>query len=525
MTSINPKRGLKKAFSNLAKHASNRLFKGAQPKQTQRKPRQQKVNKPRHERTKGLTINAEAPTNISVTRRNTGPTSGRSNLFRVSHREYVKDVMSAVNFTATSVNINPGLPTFTSWLSNIAPWYELYTVHSMEFEYVPMTSTASSGRMIYSVDYDAEDAIPTTLVACENTGDSTSSSIWAPFKLRCQPRNLKSMVKQRYVRRAGVNGDLKTYDIGKFIVGVDGCANGTTKIGQVYVRYDITFSIPQLGVSGYNPGYLANWGTRALTVSQGTLGTGTTYYPFEAGVIANMMYGDDSLITDSGLAYPLVVHGSRTTMVLPAGEYLYTVATTNSAVTGTISGTGSTTFNAGGVGITNAFDYNVNVTDPGFNTTRENKIFHITVSAASVAAGTNYFYLSAVAAATSGTSAVTHYHNFTPLPYNYAPTFLKNSKNNLVQRMAALERKYDIESKEAKENDLIDEVKLLRLAKLEALFDKYGDCEIKTNNSELNERQFTTTSSGVKHYNSPDPEYVLVKKDATFNKSPGCMTG
>jgi hypothetical protein len=349
MSVLQPKRGFKGIAQKLRSFATSKMLPKKAIKRVEKvienkkKNKNKKIQNHKNEEFKGTNkmTTQTAPTNISVTRRNSGANFGRSNTITIRHREYVKDITSATTFTVTGVAINPGLPTFTAWLSNIAPWYESYVMHKLSFEYVPMIATSASGRMIYAVDYDADDSDPTTLTECENTGDSTSSSIWAPFTLHCQKRNLHKMVKERYVRVGDTTHDLKTYDVGRFLVGVDGCSDAVTKIGQVYAVYEVTFITPQLHRDPVSLSHAFNRfaSTRILTPALAIATSTTVWYPLENNS-TGILWGDDSAFL-SPTYYNTKVVTSRTCLVLPTGTYscqwLMHVAGTSITGAGSIS--------------------------------------------------------------------------------------------------------------------------------------------------------------------------------------------
>ena len=102
--------------------------------------------------------------------------------------------------------------------------------------------------MIFSVDFDASDAAPTTKQQMEDTVPHADSMPCENLRLRlpkAQMHGSNSLAK--YVRTGGLpgNADIKTYDVGNLNVATQGVP-ANVEIGELRVRYSITFSVPVL---------------------------------------------------------------------------------------------------------------------------------------------------------------------------------------------------------------------------------------------------------------------------------------
>jgi hypothetical protein len=258
----------------------------------------------------------------------------------ITHREFCFDVNSESKYNPVRIPIQPGMPSLTRWLANIAPWFESYMFLSLEFEYVPSISTGRDGRLILGVDYDSNDSTPADIHVLENLGDNASGSVWAPLKLRCTNANLHKMVRERYVRTTDpkLHQDINTTDSGVFFLAIDGAdaAHDGTKMGAMYVTYSIRLITPQVHTAASTNAVQQSYAGSASTYD---FPTTSTNYPILTGSIVTSMngistnrWGDGSLL-DGNSIVPLQDYGSGRGFKLPAGTWdlLIAVSTTYAA--------------------------------------------------------------------------------------------------------------------------------------------------------------------------------------------------
>lgn len=139
-------------------------------------------------------------------------------------------------------NFQPGL--LFPWCSGVARNFEKYEPHFVRIRYVPSCSTATGGGVCMLFDTDPYDIVPGTVSDMLSSSLSVAGPAWAPLEINLPSHLLKSY--HRYYTRVGaVQGDLKTYDLGKLII-----ANtaAVTTTGKIFVDYDITFHVPQIAV-------------------------------------------------------------------------------------------------------------------------------------------------------------------------------------------------------------------------------------------------------------------------------------
>lgn len=175
----------------------------------------------------------------------------------ITHREYLAPVSaSAADFAVLSRAMNPGLGASFPWLSQIARQYESYTFTRLRFNYVPSCSTATAGSVQLAVDFDAADPLPTTRPHMMSYSGAISGPVWSPLVLDAVKLDLFKFAKERYTRGTIIpaNLDIKTYDVGMFIVATDGVSSA---VGDVYVDYTIVLRTPQVtDIDAVDSGYL-----------------------------------------------------------------------------------------------------------------------------------------------------------------------------------------------------------------------------------------------------------------------------
>jgi len=165
---------------------------------------------------------------------------------RIRHREYVLDVVGSgvVSFTVSSfLAINPGLQTLFPWLSNLANNFEAYLFRALSFQYRTDSSSATVGKLMMAVDYDAADPAPSSKQQMLQQRTKCDCALWQMVDMDCDPADL-SKLPQRYVRNGVVaSTDVKTYDVGVLSI-AQSSVGATTVIGELFVEYDVELITP-----------------------------------------------------------------------------------------------------------------------------------------------------------------------------------------------------------------------------------------------------------------------------------------
>jgi hypothetical protein len=195
----------------------------------------------------------------------------------ICHREFLQDISGSAAFTMQLINpINPGLPTFAPWLSQVAMNYDEYELQGCVVEFVSTSAefngvNAAIGSVMISTSYDSYDpAFPDKRSMDSAEYATTSKSCEDQLHpIECDPH--LNPIKELYIRTPtiGIQGDRRFYDLGTTYVATQGQNTGAV-IGELWVSYKIKLLKPKL-VNSYN-GY-------AQIVSD-PIGSITTANPF-----------------------------------------------------------------------------------------------------------------------------------------------------------------------------------------------------------------------------------------------------
>lgn len=169
---------------------------------------------------------------------------------RIVHKELVANVVGSANFTvATTIPLQPGLPTFLKWLATQAVGWETYMWNKLEFHSFTRTGSNIPGSLSLIPDYDAEDAAPTDEISASSYKDLVEDAPWKDICCKLPKDRLHPLGKRLFLRTGAVGGtDIKTYDAGNlFIATTDGTAVNWSK---VWCYYDVTLHTPQLPPGG-----------------------------------------------------------------------------------------------------------------------------------------------------------------------------------------------------------------------------------------------------------------------------------
>jgi hypothetical protein len=186
---------------------------------------------------------ASAPSAMAAEFRNIGPRAS------VVHRrsELVAKITATTDTYSNVLDlyINPGLPATFPWLSQIAQNYEMYRFRKLRFRYEPASATAIGGFVSVIPATDALENPPSTLQAAYSFEGTVQGAVWkdhiCDFNLR-QGNNMAGV--SRYVRSGFTQGDLKTYDVGRLWVSLDGIPPGSGTVGALIVEYDVELYDP-----------------------------------------------------------------------------------------------------------------------------------------------------------------------------------------------------------------------------------------------------------------------------------------
>lgn len=198
-------------------------------------------------------------TNFSSVRHNdlTSPVpafGGESTI--ITHREYIKDIVSSSSAGAFSIEtfrINPTNDELFPWLAQIATCFEEYTIHGMVFEFKSMSgqSVASTntalGSVIVATQYDPTKLAFTSKQQMENYyfAQSTvpSQSVLHAIECKSGSAPLRSLYTS-----GGAAFDPRFVDYGNTYVASVGLPGTNVNIGELWVSYKIELKKPRLSV-------------------------------------------------------------------------------------------------------------------------------------------------------------------------------------------------------------------------------------------------------------------------------------
>lgn len=242
-----------------------------------RKRRQRKLQQKRQQQSSSNPMGASVPNAFSIGMVTTGPrtlSSRGGNLFGIRHRELIANVQpDSTGFsllkngtTNRFFRLNPASFGTFPWLSQIAVAFEKYKFRYLRFTYYARVSTNTSASILLSPEYDAADTGNHTEKGLASNQDTVEDAVYKTIVLRCDPKKMNGSYKEHYnvtdTRYAQTSQDLKTIDVGKLYVGVDGVAN--TNYGKLWVEYEVDLINPQEITENPNVGgQVQDFGTSA----------------------------------------------------------------------------------------------------------------------------------------------------------------------------------------------------------------------------------------------------------------------
>lgn len=169
---------------------------------------------------------------------------------RLNHTEYITDMVmpTGASTQRTVIPINPGLSAAFPWLSAIAVNFETYKFLKLEYRWITVVGTSTSGSVLIVPDYDATDAVKdvkkSRLLSYQ---DAVRGPMWNSFVMRCSKKNLVKL-ENKFTRRVNtLTGDPRLSDVGNLVVELNkpSAATEDTTLGELWVNYDVILETPQ----------------------------------------------------------------------------------------------------------------------------------------------------------------------------------------------------------------------------------------------------------------------------------------
>lgn len=170
--------------------------------------------------------------------------TGSDKPLRVRQSERIATIIASStpgNYSVDSFAINPGNSTTFPWLASFARLFDRYKFHELKFKFVNYASTTTSGNVTMAIDFDTLDTAPTDSVGMSNMAKFVSFSPWKVETLTV-PVNRRGTQQYLFTydsnAESNVNVDLKTYNLGNFLVSTEGLPSNQV-VGYIVAEYDV----------------------------------------------------------------------------------------------------------------------------------------------------------------------------------------------------------------------------------------------------------------------------------------------
>ena len=208
------------------------------------KPQKGKKTNKKSSNKKRENSNSNGPSVSNLkTKQNLPPRGGfKGNTFRVTHREYITEVVPSTEFTPHKIEINPALPESFPWLSGIAPSFQKYKINKFRVVFETSQSTLVPGFVMIAPEFNISDSLPDSKQELLTYQYAKRSAIWQNFGVSYGISDIMQF-KHYYVRN-GQSDSLLLYDP-FYVVWAATDTEVTTNVGEIWFEYDIEFSIQQ----------------------------------------------------------------------------------------------------------------------------------------------------------------------------------------------------------------------------------------------------------------------------------------
>lgn len=176
--------------------------------------------------------------------------------YRIRRREFVKTITAdATDFSVDTLTCQPGLTEPFPYLSNIARCFSKYSMEGLVYEYISNVSGYSSvpsmGSIIMTFDPNQSSDPPSNKIAMENMAGAVSCRPDRDMVYGVECAKHLTPFKQYFVRTGSTPYQTNVAeDFGTMIVASSGLPASVytkgTKLGELWVTYDIIFDVPRL---------------------------------------------------------------------------------------------------------------------------------------------------------------------------------------------------------------------------------------------------------------------------------------
>lgn len=160
--------------------------------------------------------------------------------------ECIGSIIGSINYKSVGYRVNPGVSTTFPWLSTLARGFESYQIKGMVFQcrsFVSSNSAAPTlGEWGISSESDPTQSEPVSMQDLSNSSYSMTERADEPVfgMVECDGRrNIGSSVKE--ISFDGDIRDVRWMDAGNIFVGTQGYADDTSRVGELWVTYKVSF--------------------------------------------------------------------------------------------------------------------------------------------------------------------------------------------------------------------------------------------------------------------------------------------
>ena len=178
--------------------------------------------------------------------------------------------------TLYRLRINPGSKSTFNWLAGIALNYEYYRFRHVALVYETRCSTITSGSLVISPDYDAEDGqFAVSEQQLFNNKGTTDDSLWKSQRCVLSPAAMNRLYKSHAImsdaRFATTDQDTKTVDCAQVFVCIDTGDTVVAKYGKLFIEYEVELTEPQSPTESIIDGGFSSQIGASSTLAQNSL--------------------------------------------------------------------------------------------------------------------------------------------------------------------------------------------------------------------------------------------------------------
>jgi hypothetical protein len=172
--------------------------------------------------------------------------SGQSKSLRIHQVERIANVeansTTAGAFKADTYVMNPADSKTFPWLSSIAKLFDKYKFHKLRFFFINNSPTSIAGNVTMAVDFDTLDSTPANGTQMSNLAKFSTFAPWKQEDLSIPVNRPGTNTWLYTLDNQGTipnSTDLKTYNLGNFLISSEGISTTGYLVGYLCVEYDV----------------------------------------------------------------------------------------------------------------------------------------------------------------------------------------------------------------------------------------------------------------------------------------------